>query len=70
MVLREFPSRSGHTGGVVTPVGSHLLILGSNSKGEPLFLCSIDPNVDTGLEFTPEDLGPAIVPTAGMEAWE
>ena len=55
---------------MVTPVGSHLLILGSNSKGEPLLLCSIDPNVDTGLEFTPEDLGPAIVPTAGMEAWE
>jgi len=26
MVLREFPPRFGHTGGVVTPVGSHLLI--------------------------------------------
>jgi len=49
--LGSFPSRSGHTGGVVTPVGSHLLILGYNSKGEPLLLCSVDPNVDTGLDF-------------------
>ena len=40
MVLREFPQRFGHTGGVVTLVGSHLLILGYNTKGEPLLLRS------------------------------
>ena len=29
---------------------------------------AVDPNVDTELEFTPGDLGQAIVPTAGKEA--
>jgi len=31
---------------------------------------TVDPNLDTELEFTPEDIGQAIVPTAGKEAWE
>jgi len=31
---------------------------------------TVDPNVDMELELTPEDFGPAIVPTAGKEAWE
>ena len=29
---------------------------------------AVDPNVDTELEFTPGDIGQAIVPTAGKEA--
>ena len=29
---------------------------------------TVDPNVDTELEFTPGDIGQAIVPTAGKEA--
>ena len=75
MVLREFPPRFGHTGGVVTPVGSHLLIqaitqkesLSSYGRG-----MTVDPNVETELELTPEDLGPAtcIVPTAGKDIYK
>ena len=62
MVLREFPPRFGHTGGVVTPVGSHLLILAITQK-ESLSSyglgMTVDPNVQTELELTAEDLGPS-----------
>ena len=52
--------------------GNHGIVLETGRGVSPFPLQSgneatstVDPNVDTELEFTPGDLGQAIVPTAG-----
>jgi len=55
--------------------GNHGIVLETGRGVSPFPLQSgneatstVDPNVDIELEFTPGDLGQAIVPTAGKEA--
>ena len=70
----ELPSR--HYIKTAKP-GNHGNVLETGRGASPFSLqygneatSAVDPNVDTELEFTPGDIGQAIVPTAGKEAWE
>jgi len=70
----ELPSR--HYIKTAKP-GNHGNVLETGRGASPFSLqygieatSTVDPNLDTELEFTPGDIGQAIVPTAGKEAWE